>query len=143
MTPACKIYRGVGVYKRGMGVAFDMESSGPIQLPKLFSEDYSHFESTHDKYPVDAAAVFGCVADLRVALQVFREATIGGGGGVSEVFDSLKLNDEGEGVLMAEPAVLEETASDDAAAPSVLLAAGSVEDDAQICIAAQVTGIVD
>jgi hypothetical protein len=51
-----------------------MESSHPMQLSNVFSEDYEYFESNHVHYPTDAAAVFGCVADLRVALQAFRDA---------------------------------------------------------------------
>ncbi len=53
-----------------------MESSNPIiPLPNLFSEDYKHFESTCKDHPEKAEVVFGYVADLRAALQAFREAT--------------------------------------------------------------------
>lgn len=50
-----------------------MESSQSVQLSNVFSDDYKYFESNHVHYPMDAATVFGCVADLRVALQAFRE----------------------------------------------------------------------
>ena len=45
-----------------------------IQLSNVFSDDYKYFESNHAIHPTDAATVFGCVADLRAALQAFREA---------------------------------------------------------------------
>jgi hypothetical protein len=55
-----------------------MESSNPIiMIPNLFSEDYKHFESTCMHHPEKAEVVFGYVANLRAALQAFREATIG------------------------------------------------------------------
>ena len=47
-----------------------MESSAP--LSNVFSADYNYFELYHAQYPADASAVFKCVADLRMALQVFR-----------------------------------------------------------------------
>ncbi len=55
-----------------------MESSNPIvMIPNIFSEDYRHFEATCEQHPDAAKVVFGYVADLRAALQAFREATIG------------------------------------------------------------------
>ena len=49
--------------------------SPPIQLSTVFTDDFRFFEANHGQYPCDAAAVFGCVADLRAALQSFRETT--------------------------------------------------------------------
>ena len=46
--------------------------SSLIQLPNVFSEDYEYFQSNHALFPDNAATVFGCVADLRSALQSFR-----------------------------------------------------------------------
>jgi hypothetical protein len=46
----------------------------PIQPPNVFSEDYEYFQSNHVQFPDDAATVFGCVTDLRSALQSFRVA---------------------------------------------------------------------
>ena len=53
-----------------------MESSRhPIQLPNILSEDYQHFEASHEQYPAEAEQVFSRVSELRNALQAFREAT--------------------------------------------------------------------
>jgi hypothetical protein len=55
---------------------FRMESSRhPIQLPNILSEDYQHFEASHEQYPAEAEQVFSRVTELRNALQAFREAT--------------------------------------------------------------------
>jgi hypothetical protein len=48
--------------------------SSPAQLRNVFSEDYEYFQSNHVQFPDNAATVFGCVADLRTALQSFRVA---------------------------------------------------------------------
>jgi hypothetical protein len=53
-----------------------MESSQPVQFPKLFAEDYQHFEKSHEQYPQEAQEVFSRVSELRVALQAYREATL-------------------------------------------------------------------
>ncbi len=53
-----------------------MESSPPVQFPKLFADDYQHFEDSHEQYPQEAQAVFDRVSELRAALQAFREATL-------------------------------------------------------------------
>ena len=58
-----------------------MESAQPVQLSNIFTEDYKHFETNFEKHPEEAKAVFGYVAELRAALQAFREATIGRVGG--------------------------------------------------------------
>ena len=54
-----------------------MESSQPVQLSNILSEDYRHFESIHGEHPQEAETVFGRMDDLRTALRVFREATVG------------------------------------------------------------------
>jgi hypothetical protein len=53
-----------------------MESSPPVQFPKLIADDYQHFEDSHEQYPQEAQAVFDRVSELRAALQAFREATL-------------------------------------------------------------------
>jgi hypothetical protein len=61
-----------------------MEATQPNQLSNILSEDYRHFEASHERYPLEAEQVFGRVADLRAALQAFREATLGDRKGVEE-----------------------------------------------------------
>ena len=53
-----------------------MDSSPPplVRLSNVFSEDYEYFQSNHAQFPDSASTVFGCVADLRAALQAFRGA---------------------------------------------------------------------
>jgi hypothetical protein len=41
----------------------------------VFSEDFSHFEQNHDAYPVEAQSVFKSIAELRITLGAFRNAT--------------------------------------------------------------------
>jgi len=60
----------------GVYIPFVMESSPPVQFPKLFADDYQHFESSHEQFPQEAQEVFSRVSELRVALQAFREATL-------------------------------------------------------------------
>jgi len=65
------------VYINPAGVlVLEMESSQPIQLSNVFTDDYKYFESNHTLFPHNAATVFGCVAELRTALQAFREAVL-------------------------------------------------------------------
>jgi hypothetical protein len=64
----CGYINAIGVYR------LSMESSQPVQLSNVLSDDYKYFESNHSQYPLDAAAVFGSVEDLRRALSVFRDA---------------------------------------------------------------------
>ena len=56
------------------------ESTPPaVSLTSVFADDYRYFESNHAIFPDSASTVFGCVADLRSALQVFRGAADRGG----------------------------------------------------------------
>ena len=41
----------------------------------VFSEDFSHFEQSHDAFPVEAQSVFKSIAELRITLGAFRSAT--------------------------------------------------------------------
>jgi hypothetical protein len=109
-----------------------MESSQSVQLSNVISDDYKYFESNHIYYPVDAATVFGCVAELRVALQAFREAATHSkqqaDTGIERIDSMLSAYPAAE--LLSSPVVglqLNEPIPDDAS--SALLASGSVETD--------------
>ena len=95
-----------------------MDSSD--QLANVFTDDYKLFESSHHLYPDPAAVVFGCVSDLRVALNAFREATRVSAGLV-----------EVEQTFPPEPTDVveasEELVHSDSASPAVLLSSGSME----------------
>jgi hypothetical protein len=78
------VLQHLGVYKVRCFFTFGMESAQPVHLSNIFTEDYKHFESNFEKHPDEAKAVFGYVAELRAALQAFREATLGKGGGEEE-----------------------------------------------------------
>ena len=41
----------------------------------VFSEDFNHFEKSHDAFPVEAQKVLDSIAELRAALGSFRQKT--------------------------------------------------------------------
>jgi hypothetical protein len=92
----------LGVYKVQGFFTFRMESTQPVNLSNIFTEDYKHFESNFEKHPDEAKAVFGYVAELRAALQAFREATLGKAEGEEESRHSSEGKEE-EPDKVAEP----------------------------------------
>jgi hypothetical protein len=110
----------LGVYKVQGLFTFRMESTQQVNHLNIFTEDYKHFESNFEKHPDEAKAVFGYVAELRAALQAFREATLGKAESEEESSHSSEGREE-EQEKVAEP---------DGANPASLLlgsADGSVE----------------
>ena len=85
----------LGVYKVQGLFTFRMESTQQVNLSNIFTEDYKHFESNFEKHPDEAKAVFGYVAELRAALQAFREATLGKAEGEEESSHSSEGKAEG------------------------------------------------
>ena len=107
------------VYKQPTFSTLSMESSQPIHLSNILSEDYKHFESTYEQHPQEAKVVFSYVADLRAALQAFREATIGGGAKAGKMDKASEVSDATVDESLAE--------RPDVASLPVLTDSGSVE----------------
>ena len=122
----------MGIYKSPVLCVFEMESSQPVQLTNILSEDYQHFELIHDKHPNEAGAVFSRMDDLRTALRVFKEATIGAS--VKNECDELDVVDKNTTEIVAVDE--QPTAEPDVAALAILGSAeGSVDQEISITAA--------
>ena len=118
------VLQHLGVYKVQCFFTFGMESAQPVHLSNIFTEDYKHFESNFEKHPDEAKAVFGYVAELRAALQAFREATLGKGEGGSGHSSEVKEETNSSGGIESEEKKV--AAEPDGADPASLLL-GSVD----------------